>query len=66
MAARIAFVRLDDVWTRRAAGFAASVGDLRAADGRVRYGSRAPRARAVEFESLASVGRRSRARMRAF
>jgi uncharacterized membrane protein YeiH len=65
VAGAVAFVGLDDVWTRRAAGFAGASVTFVLRMGAVRYGWRAPRARAVEFESLRSVGRRSRARMRA-
>jgi uncharacterized membrane protein YeiH len=64
VAGAVAFVGLDDVWSRQAAGFAGATVTFVLRMGAVRYGWRAPRARAMEFGSLRDVGRRSRARLR--
>lgn len=64
LAGAVAFVGLDDVWSRRAAGFAGAAVTFGLRMGAVRYGWRAPRARAVEVESLRAVGHRSWQRMR--
>jgi uncharacterized membrane protein YeiH len=64
LAGALTFVVLDDMWTTRAAGFAGAGVTFTLRMGAVRYGWRAPRARAVEVESIRAVGRRSWRRMR--
>ncbi|HEV7760614.1 MAG TPA: TRIC cation channel family protein [Acidimicrobiales bacterium] len=64
VAGAVTFVVLDDVWSTRAAGSAGAAVTFALRMGAVRYGWRAPRARAVEAESIRAVGRRSWQRMR--